>query len=522
MSSFLKSTLIITIATFVSKILGSVFRIPLQNIAGDEVFGLFNIVYPVYMIALILSVAGIPIAISKLISEQRAKNNQQAIHEIFVSAGIIGLLFGFTSAILMVIFSGQIAVALGVKETQLAVAIVSTTLLFAPYMAVYRGFFQGYEDMKPTAISQVLEQLIRVALVVGIAYVLVARGFESEVIAGWVMISSIVGVLGSLVYLRIKYMRFTQRPKVEERLTWESFRKWSKVILQLSLPVAFGSLNMALLNMVDSLTIPHALKWHGYGEEEVKGLFSIYSRGLTLVQIAVVFSSALILPLIPKISKSTAEKDLNGTNRYIGRSLKLAHLVSWPAALGLVALTVPINYALFTDMEGSAVLAVIHFSSLFTSFTVLTTGILQGLNRSKLAALIIVMNACLKAVLNLALVSSFDLIGAAWATVIVYFIITALNVWFIFRETGYSLRVKPKLVMMFSSMLMAVLLILPFYWLTVEEWSRVDALIYTAIAIPIGGSVYGFAVLRGKGLEAEELQGIPVIGRYLSRMAGLQ
>ncbi|WLR50619.1 polysaccharide biosynthesis protein [Bacillus tianshenii] len=521
-NSFVKSTIIITIATFVSKVLGSVFRIPLQNIAGDEVFGLFNIVYPVYMIALILSVAGIPIAISKLISEQRAKNDKTAIREIFVSAGILGLLFGFISFILMFVFSGQIAIALGVQETRLAVAVVSTTLLFAPYMAVYRGFFQGYEDMRPTAVSQVLEQLIRVALVVGLAYVLVAQGQQSDVIAGVVMISSVAGVLGSLVYLRIKYMRFSERPKKGERLTWRAFRKWSVVILQLSLPVAFGTLNMALLNMIDSLTIPHALKWHGYGEEQVKWLFSIYSRGLTLIQIAVVFSSAIILPLIPKISKSTAENDLEGTNRYIGRSLKLAHLVSWPAALGLVALTLPINYALFKDMEGSAVLAILHFSSLFTSFTVLTTGILQGLNRSTLAALIIVGNAILKAVLNLWLVSSFDLIGAAWATVIVYMIITLLNVVFILRATSYPIKIYSKLVMMIASIFMAILLTLPFYWFNIEVWSRMNALIYTMVAVPVGGVIYGIAVLAGKGLEAEELQGIPIIGPRLCRILKLR
>ncbi|OEH92180.1 putative polysaccharide biosynthesis protein [Bacillus solimangrovi] len=521
-NSFVKGAIIITIATFVSKLLGSAFRIPLQNIAGDEVFGLFNAVYPVYMIALILSVAGIPIAISKLISEQRAKNDEQAIHEIFASASIIGLIFGFVSFLFMFIFSEVIATAIGMSSTRLAVAVVSSTLILAPYMAVYRGFFQGYEDMRPTAVSQVLEQFVRVTLVLVIAYILVLQNHESEIIAGWIMLSSIAGVTVSLIYLRFKYSRFIKSVPAYQKLTWDKFRSWSSVILRLSLPVAFGALNMALLNMIDSLTIPHALKWYGYEGSAVTEQFSIYSRGLTLVQIAVVFSSAVILPLIPKISKATTENNWNEANNYIGRSLKLAHLISWPAAVGLLALTLPLNLALFTDLEGSHVLAVLHFSSLFTSFTVLTTGILQGLNRANVAAIIILMSAVLKAILNLWLIPSYDLIGAAWATLIVYIVITVLNVIFILTVTKYPLNNYGKLIMMVSSVIMGVCLVLPLKWINIEEWTRIDAVIYTLIAVPIGGIVYSIIVLGGKGLQTDELRGIPVLGPILCKILKLR
>ncbi|WP_102344844.1 putative polysaccharide biosynthesis protein [Bacillus sp. Marseille-P3661] len=517
-SSFVKGTIIITIATLISKILGSIFQIPLQNIAGDKVLGIFGLVYPVYMIALILSVAGIPIAISKLISEAKAAGRDDEIANIYRSASILAIAFGITSFILMFGFSSPIAQALGGEFTRPAVIVVSFTLLIAPYMAVYRGFFQGFEDMRPTAISQVLEQFLRVGLIIVAAYILVKQGAENEVVAGGVMIGSSVGALLSLFYLRMKFRRFHARPTGMNKLSMNIFRQWAKRILVLSIPIAIGSLTMALLNMIDSLTVPHGLKWIGILPDDVQEQFGIYRRGLSLVQIAAVFSSAVILPLIPIISKTMAKNDIQQTNHYIVRSLKMAHLVSWPAALGLVALTWPINRALFMDFQGSEVLALISFSSVFTSLTVLTTGILQGLNRSKLAAWLIVGGAILKGLLNIVLVSQFAIIGAAYATIITYILLTIVNIVMIYRTTNYNIWRKETLVFVGASIIMGVVAFLPLHYLSVMTWSRLEAMLYLVVMIPIGALVYAALVLLGKGFSNEELRGLPIIGRYFGKL----
>jgi len=190
-STFVKSTLILTIATLLSKVIGSIFRIPLQNIAGDEVLGIFSLVYPVYMVALYLSVAGIPIAISKLIAEARTSMDTAKIKKIYVTARILALSFGVISFTIIYGFSEQIANALGGPSTEIALIIVALTLLVAPYMAVYRGFFQGFGDMRPTAISQVIEQLVRVALILIVAYFLVAMDYSNDIVAGGIMAGSV-------------------------------------------------------------------------------------------------------------------------------------------------------------------------------------------------------------------------------------------------------------------------------------------------------------------------------------------
>ena len=201
-NTLVKSTLILSIATLVSKILGSIFRIPLQNIAGDEVLGIFSIVYPVYMVALNLSVAGIPVAISKLISEANVQESKIEIRKIYVTAVILALLFGIISFLLIVSFSKPISFLLGGESVRLSLIVVSATLLIAPYMAVYRGYFQGFGNMNPTALSQMLEQFIRVVLILMIAFLLVKQEYSEEVVAGGIMVSSFIGAFFSFVYLR--------------------------------------------------------------------------------------------------------------------------------------------------------------------------------------------------------------------------------------------------------------------------------------------------------------------------------
>ncbi|MCF6138771.1 putative polysaccharide biosynthesis protein [Pseudalkalibacillus berkeleyi] len=516
-NQLVKSTFVLTIATLLSKILGSIFRIPLQNIAGDEVLGIFSLVYPVYMTALILSVAGIPIAISQLIAKARTSGDQVEVRNIFLTASILGALFGIVSFLLISGFSATIAEMLGGQKTRLSLIVVSLTLLIAPYMAVYRGFFQGYEDMRQTAYSQVIEQLIRVVLIIGIAYYMVQLGYSNEKVSGGVMVGSSIGALISLIYLRILFKRSVFKPQVKSPYSLAIFKKTSKRILVISLPICVGALTMALINVVDSLSIPFSLKWSDQTEEGINYLYGLYGRGLSLVQIATVFSTSIVLPLIPTISKSIAKKDIHTTNNLIEKSQRLGNLLSWPAALGLFSLTLPLNLALFTNMNGSSVLAIISLSSVFTALTVLGTGILQGLDRSRVAAFIIVLGAIVKVGLNVLFIQYWGLIGAAVSTLVIYILLFIVNSIFIYKYTGVKFYSRATIVHAGSSILMGMIIGLPTLFLAVDEWSRVVALGYSLISMMVGGVIYFILIIRLKGISNEEIGSIPGIKNILKK-----
>lgn len=514
-STFVKSTLILTIATLLSKILGSVYKIPLQNIAGDEVLGIFGLVYPIYMVALYLSVAGIPLAISKLITEVNTRGESHKVHKIYQTASILALCFGILSFSLILGLSSFIADILGGSSTQFALIVVAMTLLVAPYMAIYRGFFQGYGDMKPTAISQVIEQLVRAVLIIVIAIVLVKMDYSSEIVAGGVMFGSIIGVIGSLLFLKMKYRNSPYKVQKTESYTVRNFKEYSAIILKISIPIAIGSVAMALFNFVDSFTIPIGLRAAGVDSDKITYLFGIYGRGVTLVQITTVFASSIILPLVPLITKKLVEKDFVGTRSVIEQTQKMTHLLSWPAALGLFALTLPLNLALFTNVEGSWMLAIINFSSVFTSLTLLGTGILQGMNAARLGAYIIIGGVVLKVISNIVFISQFGLDGAAYATLLVYFIIFIVNTVFIFRKIRFSVITPAIIKMIVAAVLMGAIIGAPTLILDVASWSRIVALLYIAVAIVVGAVIY-FAILWfTKGINNDDLRKLPVIGKKI-------
>ncbi|ASK62139.1 polysaccharide biosynthesis/transport protein [Virgibacillus phasianinus] len=507
-SSFVKSTLILSAATLLSKVLGSVFRIPLQNIAGDEVLGIFSIVYPVYMVALILSVAGIPIAISKLIAEARAKNESEHIRQIYFTASILAILFGIISFTLIYSFSSSIATALGGPNTRLALIVVAATLLVAPYMAVYRGFFQGFEDMRPTAVSQVIEQFIRVGLILFVAYYLVNQGYSDDIIAGGVMAGSIIGALFSLLYLRITYVRSPFKLSSGGTYSYRTFSIWSINILKVSIPIAIGTITMALLNFVDSITIPYSLESAGIKTSDITYLYGIYGRGLSLVQIATVLATSIVLPLIPLITTKLTAKEHDETRAIIEKTHRITHLTSWPAALGLLALTLPLNLALFTNTAGSSTLAILGLSSVFTSLVVLGTGILQGMNLAKQAAMVIVVGVVLKTIANIYLIDLFGLMGAALSTLVVYIILFVINSYYISKQLTSKIVTIETGKIVFSSLTMAAIIGIPTLFINFTDWSRLQALAYAVIAILFGTGFYFIQLYLMRVINKHTIRGI--------------
>jgi O-antigen/teichoic acid export membrane protein len=518
--SFLKGAFFITAATFLSKVLGSLFRIPLQNIAGDEVLGIFTLVFPIYMVILTLSVAGIPLAISKLISEALAKNELNSITNIYRTSAVLTFSFGLIGFIFLNVFSVPLSAVLGGRSSLWSIIMVSFTLLVAPYMSVYRGFFQGFNDMRPTAFSQVIEQFVRVAFILILAYVFVNKGFPSSKIAAGVMGSSVIGALSSLVYLRWHYTRFIGKRSEfgEKRYTYDfqQFKSGAIKILRLSIPIAVGSLMMALLNLVDSLSIPTALKV--YGLSHINDWYGVYGRGLALVQIATVFSTSLVLPMVPAISASIARKNHAKNIQLIEKARGLNVLISWPTAIGVICLAMPLNMALFGDLRGSSVIALLGFTSFFNAVAVLDTGILAGMNLQIQSAKVILLAAVLKVALNFLFVSVWGLIGAALSTLIIFCLISFFSLYLIRGKYPVSMLTKSKIIYIGAGLVMGMVVGIPTYYFHVAAWSRMFSLVYVLLTAFVGAGVYLGIILIFMG--ADQLRKLPLIGAMFEKVVG--
>lgn len=194
---------------------------------------------------------------------------------------------------------------------------------------------------------------------------------------------------------------------------------------------------MPVLNLVDSVTIPHMLH---ESTTTIQEQFGIYSRGFAFTQLIVVFASAMVFPLIPLLTAALTKKDIALAKQTIERTNDLAHVLTTPITIWLMALTIPLNVGLFTDAKGSGMLAILIGSSYFTSLMVLSIGILQGINRSKQAAWIVVGASFVKVILNIVLVSQFGITGAAYSTLIIYIMICIVNYIYIRKELAYSIH----------------------------------------------------------------------------------
>ncbi len=502
-----QGVLLITIATFIARVLGSFYRIPLQNIAGNEVLGVVTLVYPIYMTALTLSVAGIPLTISKLIAEARTEQGENQIHYIYKAASILALIFGCISFVIMMLTSELISQMLG-PQTYFPLIVVSVSLLFIPKVAVFRGFFQGFEDMRPTAFSQIFEQTTRVGIILLTSYYLVQKGYSVGFIASGVMAGSVFSIL--IAYGYLSYLFRKTEFKVQEKFKFDisDFIEWSKKILKLSLPICLGSLTLTLIYFVDSLSVPTQLM--KAGNENVNDVLGFYGRGLTLIQIPVVLAQALILPLIPAISKKE-----NDALHLIDRAIYFTHIICWPVSIAIVALTIPLNFALFGDLNESLVLSLIHLSAIFITFSILTTGILQGINLVYHPVYTLLISSVLKVILNIVLISKYGFLGLAISTLSVFFFMTCVNFWFIKKALPIQLWKRNYTVFCLGSLVMGLVIAIPSINGGFINWTRLETLFFIIIMSIIGSGIYGVILIFFRGITRKELSHLPFIGKYM-------
>lgn len=408
--------------------------------------------------------------------------------------------FGAFGCLVIVLFSTEIANMLGGEETRGPLLITSLALLVAPYMAVYRGYFQGFGDMKPTGISQVVEQFVRVFFMLIIAYVLVYWNESSAVITSGAMVGSFLGVISSLIYLRRTYNKSPYRYK-EDSYSLRDLRKDGKKILQVSIPIAIGALSMPLLNLVDSLTVPHVLQG---SSAEIQAQFGIYSRGFAFTQLIVVFASAIVFPLIPLLTSALAKKNMSLAKTTVQNTNLLMHVLTVPLTIWLMALTVPLNVGLFTDAKGSGMLAVMIGSSYFTSVMILSIGVLQGINRSAQAAWIVVGASFVKVLLNIELTRKFGIDGAAYSTLVIYVLICIVNHLYIRKYLSYSIHIGR----FFTVIGLSCILGLGLYELSTMinvTSSRIIALLYSGVAFVVATILYGICALKLNWISTKQI-----------------
>ena len=513
---FLKGALILTVAGIIVKLIGSVNRIFLSRLLGGEGIGLYQMAYPIYLLALSVSSAGIPVAISILVAEKVALQDYRGANRVFrISLSVLtvtGLLF----SVLLYFGAGWLIENHYVRDSRAyyAIAALAPAIFFVTILSSYRGYFQGMQMMLPTGFSQIAEQLIRVVTMVAFAYFLLPYGLEYA--AAGASFGAGPGAVAGLLVLIYFYWKYRGefRSKVENQpiLMQEPSTSIITRLFKLALPVSLANIMLPIVSNIDLLIVPPRLEVAGYTVEQATELFG-YLTGMAvpLVNMATILTASLAASLVPSISEAHTLGDKAAIYDRTSTALRIANLITIPAFVGMWLLATPISTMLYATPKAGIPIAISALGIFLLGIHQVTTGVLQGLGRTAIPVVNMAISAGVKVALSWTLTAmpSLGIIGASWATIADFGVAAVLNMFFVYRYVGFALDIKDTLKTSAAAAVMG-LVSLGLYELLFGR--GIGNTLSTLVAISVGGGVYALLLLLLGSIGEREIMKVPVIG----------
>lgn len=519
---FLKGALILTVAGILVKIIGSGNRILLSRLLGGEGIGLYQMAYPIYLLALSISSAGIPVAISIIVSERLALNDYRGANRVFKISLSMMCATGIFFALLLYFGASFLTSTNIVRDPRAyyAIAALAPAVLFATIVSSYRGYFQGYQLMMPTAISQIIEQFVRVVTMVTFAYILLPRGIEYSAAGASFGAGpgAFCGLLVLLFFYR-KHKKANQENILQQESVWDisRFEIISKIV-RLALPVSLANIMLPVVSSLDMLIVPQRLEVAGYSIEQATTLFGyLTGMGLPLVMMATIPTASIAASIVPAISEAYTLGDMKGVNNKISIGIRLCCIITIPASVGMGVLATPISQMLYATPNAGGCIAMLSSSIFFLGLHQVTTGVLQGFGKTVLPVINMVISAAVKVWIAWVLTAdmNYGIIGASIATVIDFALAVFLNMIFLKKYQYFSIPFMSILKIVISATTMAVCTYYGYYKIIVFLSSNTLA---TLASIAIGALIYAMMLIITKAITREELNGIPVLGKVITRL----
>lgn len=456
--SLVKGTVILAAAALVARVLGVVQRIPLVYLIGQGGMATFGIAFNIYTLLLTVATAGIPSALSKLVSERTELGRHAEADRIFRASVQFALGAGVVMTIFLLLYAPSYARASGDAAATLAIRALAPALLVFPLIAIIRGYFQGRRMMMPNGLSQIIEQILRLVTSIALAYLFLKVGWGHDwAVAG----ASFGGVMGSLgaVGVLAWYWRSLRRQDRKERGTAPasgggipirirqpqtaaatdekiagsgpkvlgSYGSIYKALFQISIPIVLFSLAVPLIYFIDSSIAIPLLRDH-IGEAEAKIALGILTgQAQSLAGIPIILAVALSQSIVPIVSSAYARGDLGEVKRQAAKALQISVLTGLPVVLAIVTAARPVNGFLFPNESGYGIVALLTASALFQIVMQTSGSILMGIGQMRP----LIVNVCLgivaKLVISLLLAPLLGMYGIVLGTACCFIVMMAFN-----------------------------------------------------------------------------------------------
>ncbi|WP_257351556.1 putative polysaccharide biosynthesis protein [Pseudalkalibacillus decolorationis] len=457
MSKLLRGTLILTAATFFSKFLGLIFVIPFEWLVGTEGGALYGYAYTPYAIILSVATLGLPLAVSKFVSKYNALDDYITGRRLMRSGLVLMSLSGILAFLALFFLAEWVAGLLvgnngvkgnSVEDVKMVIQLVSTALIIVPSMSLIRGYFQGFQSMGPTALSQVVEQIVRVGFILISAFliVIVFKGDVSTAV-GYATFAAFISALASLLIL-VWYWK-KRKPHLDKLMKNSKNHKvplvkMYKELIQYAVPFVAVGLAIPIYSTIDMFTINNALQ-HGLGytqdtAENYYAIMQTYSQKLIMIPVSL--STGLALTVIPLITNLYTKKDFSTMQQQITKTFEIVLFLTIPAGVGLSLLGLPAYSVLFENFIGIGGYVLTWYAPtaiLFALFTV-TAAILQGINQQRFAVYSLLAGVLVKISLNYIFIANFGIAGAVICTNLGYLLSITINLIIIRRQTNYSFK----------------------------------------------------------------------------------
>lgn len=453
---FIYGASVLVCANLVAKLIGALYKLPLTALIGSEGMGYFNTAYSFCNVFYSAITVGIPVAVSKLTAEYAAKSNLIMVQKVRKAAHSAFFYIGFAASLLMMIFASQLANLIGNPQSVYAITAIGPSVLFVCLMSVERGYWQGLGNMYPTAISEIVLSAVKLAAGMAIASYMISSHSLMSVAAGGAVAGVTLGTAGAYLWMRIRRLFRCKSigeyncSTVELEISGKEKRSILAEILRISVPVTIGASVVSLTGLIDVATIIRRLCDGGMSDVQANYVYGNYTGfAMPLFNLAPALIMAVGTTIIPVLSAAKTQGDRAKMEETVNGALTLSSFLALPASIGLSALSFPILKLLYPlridEVALSApLLQTLSLAGFFVCITAVTNSVLQSLGYGKIPVYAMIAGAAVKTAANFILVGmpEVGIRGAAYATIMCYFVTATVNLFAIISKAGIRVQLS--------------------------------------------------------------------------------
>lgn len=555
--NFLQGALILAGANLLVKIIGALFKVPLYNLIGEDGSGIFNVAYQIYTFMFIIATAGFPIAVSKMVAESIAREDEYDARRIFQTAIFLLGIIGLAGSTVLYTFADELAAFLGNRDSALGIRVIAPGVFFVSLVSAYRGYFQGKQNMYPTAGSEVVEASAK--LILGIAAASVFMGMAVNTAMGqdfslaakeissahtrtmYSATGAIFGVTaGTFLALLLMITIYSCKEKRVRPVPGQKIRPRRDILknlIMIAIPITIGASVSSLTSLVDLATIMNRLVvnpdvfdpyahlfaegtefwekaveegWEGITllQKKANSLYGVYTgQAQTMFNLPLTIVVGLSMSIVPAISTALAERKQRVAQSMTSSVLRITMLFALPCAMGFFVLSAPILRLLYSDSNAGYLLQKLAFAVPFVALVSVSNSVLQSYGKVYYPVVNMLIGGIVKVLMNYTLIPVWGVDAAPIATAVCYGIIAVLNL----IGIVYMLKVKINIVDLIIKPLCAALVMGAAVSAVYNFLSAFlpGSRLVTIAAIGVGVIVYAVAVILVKGLRRDDVLNLP-------------